>query len=102
MCDAEDAYRATWATLVGEGRVLMCWFHVKQAVRAWIEAHAQFPTLVQRRLLWKKEVEPAVYVLHQATFANYFNDARCTTIEQHCFATGVVAATTWKVPKGTT
>ena len=98
MCDAEDAHRAMISGPC-RAQVLMCFFHVKQAVKTWVEAHAAFPSLEQRRLLWKREVEPAFDLLHISTTAKDF-DARLATMETHCCDIGVVAATTWLDKQG--
>ena len=94
MCDAEDAYRAALAASVGTDNVMMCFFHVKEAVKAWVEAHGRFGSLDERRLLWKREIEPAYDILHMSTSANDFH-ARCLTFVSHWQAVGVAAATTW-------
>ena len=93
MSDAEDGYRTSIAQAWG-GEPLMCYFHVVQAIKTYVESHAKFSNLSLRRLFWKKIVEPAILQLHHSKSRLDFT-SRWEAIRERWLSSGVAAATAW-------
>ncbi len=98
VSDAEDCFRRVITEEWG-GQWIMCWFHVKQAVKKWVERNARFESLAQRRAFWKQVVEPELDKLHRSLSQADFK-VRSKAITTHWRSIGADKATLWKDAQG--
>lgn len=64
MSDAEEAFREGLSSAHGS-EVLMCWFHVTQAMRKWLLAHTNL-RMELRAPFWLLKVKPDIDCLHRS------------------------------------
>lgn len=72
----------------------MCWMHVKKATKSWVEKHARFASLTERRAFWKRVVEPEYDKIHRSLSRLDF-EARCRAVVSHWSNVGADKATLW-------
>ena len=63
-------------------------------MKLWCEGHVQLASIKERRLLWKKEIAPALDILHHSLSKEEFISKK-QSIFCHWQTTGVLRCTTW-------
>jgi hypothetical protein len=97
MSDAEKAFRQGLSSAHGS-QVLMCWFHVTSAIRAWLMSNVVLPFKL-REAFWLTKVKPDIDCLHRSLSAGEFQ-VKSAAIMQEWQTNGVNAITCHLDAKG--